>query len=302
MSVRRTKQPGPIALGVLLALAACASGERREAPVTTPPPAAPPSTRSSALAERDASLDRVAFAESASLRVEAAGLDGPLADAVRPIGPRVRLCYEDARRAHAPAEAEISLSLVVVSGAPHARVAATGMKPDLDKSFVSCVLAALERVVFPPGTAGAAELSLRFALSGAPLEDTRQALLEEARAYGLERREKLASELPPDVQFIIRRSYDRIHRCFLEGLAALPKLAGTLRVAFEIGTDGQVEEARADGAIADPRVRACAATTFASLLFPARAGSAFRGARSFTFAPEWNPGSPRPAARAAPAA
>jgi len=225
------------------------------------------------------------FAESQALRVDAAGLDGRWLDLVAPIAPRVHLCYEDGRRAQADLEGELSLSLAADGGLA-LRAAVKAEKAELPHGFVACVRTAFERVALPKGSTGRAELTLRFSSAGGEPGDTRRALLDDASAYGSMRRERAASDLPADVQFIIRRNFDRIHRCYLEGLASDPKLTGTLRVSFEIGADGLVSAARADGTIADERVRACAATTFASLLFPGRSGASLRATRSFTFAPQ----------------
>lgn len=81
--------------------------------------------------------------------------------------------------------------------------------------------------------------------------------------------------LPPVViQRIVRASFDKLRRCYQDGLDRDPKLTGLVRVKFVIDTTGAVAAVVADSGsnMPDAAVVGCIVRGFGQLSFPAPEG------------------------------
>jgi hypothetical protein len=79
----------------------------------------------------------------------------------------------------------------------------------------------------------------------------------------------VSGRLPPEViQRIVRQSFGRFRLCYENGLRNDPTLAGRVTVQFVINREGKVENAKAEGDLADKAVTACVGRAFFGLEFP----------------------------------
>jgi len=71
------------------------------------------------------------------------------------------------------------------------------------------------------------------------------------------------------IQRILRSAASRFRKCYEKALANMPGLEGTVKVRFNIGTDGSVSSVRTSGSdIPDPSVPRCIADVVEKLAFP----------------------------------
>jgi outer membrane biosynthesis protein TonB len=86
------------------------------------------------------------------------------------------------------------------------------------------------------------------------------------------------------IRRFIRRSLPRIRYCYEKQLLLKPKLAGTVTVTFEIGTDGSVSRVDAKGIT--PAVSQCVGKTVGAIRFPKPQGGGVVSVRyPFSFSP-----------------
>jgi Ca-activated chloride channel family protein len=94
----------------------------------------------------------------------------------------------------------------------------------------------------------------------------------------------VSGSLPGEViRRIVRQSFGRFRQCYERELATNPAAEGQVRVAFAIGTEGNVTSATATGM--SPMLDGCIARAFRNLSFPMPEGSPVRVVFPLRFAP-----------------
>ena len=89
------------------------------------------------------------------------------------------------------------------------------------------------------------------------------------------------------IQTIVRRSFDKLRRCYETGLARNSALEGRISARFVIGRDGRVSKVSDDTAtFPDAEVVACVLREVEGLVFPAPENGIVTVVYPIVFAPE----------------